>query len=546
MEEKEIEQLSQSQVFNTVAYMDAFYGASRGINYYDSQLENKNLIDLNNNPMIPSYEALRNAIANYKSTSKALQDYSEFMYVWDSLYGKVIDHKIGLLAFNRYETCTNMVDPEIEMQSDEYKSDKRRVAKFFEKFKDEQEFRRVAKNVMKTDEYFCWLRDSSGSFDEEAITLENEQGYNVRRSQGFGLQMMPQEYCRIAGEFISERGKGYLWDFDLNYFNESQVNVENFDPSLIQTYNEKKSNGQLKSFINNNSDLNKTNSSFDGYVRTKVNNGAWCFKYNTDNFNAIPPLTSLLKSAYNNDIIERLQKDKDMISAYAIIAGEMHMRKEDNSKNALLMDEKAVGSLMKMARKVANNEKIKQIAYPLSEIEMFQFTDSNSSMSKNQLVSTAKQGASASSLIYASEKMGEMEFKSALINDFNSISNALYPQFENFLNFYVNKKTKKYKFRFKIVGSNIPFLRQSELDNHLKLSDKGMQVSPSRWGSLLGYSGDEYEQLMTEAKYGNIQELSFLLLNANTTSQDASGEVGNPTLGDNEITDAGATSRQYG
>jgi hypothetical protein len=546
LEEKEIEQeLSRSQVFNTVAYIDALYGVGRGMNYYDSQMENKNLIDLNNNPMIPSYESLRQSIANYQASAESLQDYSEFMYVWDSLYGKVIDHKVGLLAFDRYEYCTNMVDPSVEMNSIDYIEDKRRVAKFFERFKDKQEWLRVAKNVMKTDTYFTWLRDSSGSFDEEAITLENEKGYSVKRSQGFGLQMMPQEYCRISGEFISERGKGYLWDFDLGYFNEAQVNVSNFDPSLIQSYNEKKANGQLKSFINTNSDLNKTNSSFDGYVRTKVNNGAWCWKYNTDNFNAIPPLTSLLKSAYNNDVIERLQKDKDMLTCYSIIAGEMKTKKENNDKNALLMDEKAVGSLMKLARKVANNDKIKMIPFPLEELEMFQFNDGNTSMSKNQFVSMAKQGASASSLIYASEKMGEMEFKSALINDFNSISNALYPQFENFLNFYVNKKTKKYKFKFRVVGSNIPFLRQAELDNHIKLSDKGLQVSPSRWGTLLGYSGNEYEQLMAEAKYGNMQELSFLLMNANTTAQDGSKEVGNPTMDDNEISDAGATSHLY-
>ena len=549
MEENKVEQLSRSQVFDVAKYIDSLYGAFKGNNYYDAQMENRNLVDLNNNPKIPSYDILRQAIANYKNNPDLLQDYSEFMAIWDSLYGKVIDHKVNLLAFNRYDYCINMVDPSTEMDSPEYKADKRRVKKFFERFNDSQEFRIVARNVMKTDEYFCWLRDSSGSFDEEPIELEDDKGYNVRRASGYGLQMMPQNKCKITGEFINERTKGYLWDFDLNYFYNTNVNINNFDPSLIKAFEKSKEDVELKSFVNNNTDLNKSNSlnnSSDGYVRTKVNSGAWCFKYNTDNFNSIPPLTSLLKSAYNNDIVESLQRDKDMMGAYAIIAGEMKTRKEDVDKNALLLDEKAVGALMKLARRVADNNKIKHIPYPLEELEMFQFVDNNASMAKNQLVSMAKQSASAGSMIYASEKMGEMEFKSALTNDFYSIANVLYPQFENFLNFFVNKKTKKYKFKFRVCGSNIPFLRQAELDNHLKLSDKGLQVSPSRWGSLLGYSGDEYETLMAEAKYGNMQELSFLLLNANTTAQDGSGEVGNPIKDDNEISEAGATSRQYG
>jgi hypothetical protein len=548
-EELQVEKLSRQQVFDVTRYLDGFYGSNFGHNYgfYDSQLENKNLIGLNNNPKIPTYENLKKAVANYEISAEVLQDYSEFMYTWDSLYSRIIDLKVGLLAFDRYEYCTNMVDPEEEMNSKEYKADKRRVKKFFQRFNDKQEFLRVAKNVMKTDTYFTWLRDSSGSFDDDPIELEEEQGYNVKRASGYGLQMMPQEYCRITGEFVNDRGvKGYLWDFNLDYFAQASVNIENYDPSLIASFNEKKKNGQLKSYINNNIDLNKTNDSFDGYVRTKVNSGSWCFKFNTDNFNAIPPLTSLLMSSYNNDVVESLQKDKDMISAYAIIAGEIKTRKEGNEKNAMLLDDKEVGRMMKLARMVANNDKIKQIPYPLEELEMFQFTDGNASMAKNQFVSTAKKGTSASSLIYASEKMGEMEFKSALNADFNNIASVLYPQFENFLNFFVNKKTKKYKFKFKICGSTIPFLRQADLDNHIKLSDKGLQVSPSRWGSLLGYSGDEFETLMAEAKYGNMQELSFLLLNANTTAQDGSGEVGNPIKDDNEISESGSTSRLYG
>ena len=118
-------------------------------------------------------------------------------------------------------------------------------------------------------------------------------------------------------------------------------------------------------------------------------------------------------------------------------------------------------------------------------------------------------------IVYSSEKLGEFAEKCALELDFHEIADKLYPQFENFLNFYVNKKTKKYKFKFKIKGSTLTFMRKDAIDYQLKLADKGIQVPPKVWGSLYGYDSDEFEALMMEAKCGNMQDLTFLLLNAN-------------------------------
>jgi hypothetical protein len=538
------ENLKEEQVWDVLAFYNALYGQAKGLgglDYYSSQIENKNLIDLNNNPRVPSYDTLRSAISNYKNSAETLQDFSEFMSVWDSIYAQVIDYKVNLLAFDRYQYCINATNSDLNTK--EYKDDVKRVNKFFEQFNLKLEGYKIARNILKTDTFFVWLRDSYGSFDDDIIDIEDNV-YNVKKTQDFALQMMPQEYCKITGSFP----KGYLWDFNLNYFNNANVNIENFDPSLRQSFNEKKRNGQLKSFINSKSELNNSNnynSSFDGYIRTKVNNGAWVFKYNVDNFNSIPPLTHLLKSVFNNDIIERLQKDKDMISAYGILAGEMKTKKDEligTSKDAFTIDPTQIGALIKLAKKSMGQDKIKQLALPLEDIKMYQFNDNNASMSKNQYVSSAKQGVSASSMIYSSEKMGEFEVKSAMTNDYNSIANVLYPQLENFLNFFVNKKTKKFKFSFKVKGSTLPFLRKDDIDNHIKLSDKGLQVSVGRWGSLLGYEPQEYEALMREARYGDMQDLLFLTLNSNTTP---SGEVGNQTKDIDNLSDGGSVAHEY-
>lgn len=534
------EELSREQALWTInTYYNALYGT--GMDYYDSSAVNKELVGLNNNPMIPTYDSLRESVATYKESAEQLQAYSEFMKVWDSVYKKTLENKVALLAFDKYEYCVNISNPK-EYQEKAYLDDVKRVKKFFQKFNYKQEFRNAVSNMVTTDTYFCWLRDSSGSFDETEIDLSDD--YSVKRAEMYALQMMPQDKCRISGR----NPYGMLWDFDFNYFNEVDTNIENYDPSLVKLFNESKSKGVIKSFVNNNDDQKKTNGykgSTDGYVRVNMDNGAWVFKYDSSNFNAVPPFTSLLKSVFNNDVVERMQKDKDMIGAYMVITGEMETRKEDNNKDPLKIDDKRMGTFLKLARKALANEKIKTVPFPLQEIKSYQFQDYNQSMFKNQLKNSAGQGMNASDIVYSSEKLGEFAEKCALELDFHEIADKLYPQFENFLNFYVNKKTKKYKFKFKLKGSNLSFMRKDAIDYQLKLADKGIQVPPKVWGSLYGYESDEFEALMMEAKYSNMQDLTFLLLNANTTAQDGNAEVGNPTKSIDDLSDGGSTSHEY-
>ena len=240
-----------------------------------------------------------------------------------------------------------------------------------------------------------------------------------------------------------------------------------------------------------------------------------------------------------------MQKDKDMVSAYMVITGEMETRKDENDKDPFKIDDKRMGTFLKLGRKALANEKIKTVPFPLQEIKSYQFQDYNPSMYKNQLKTSASQGMNASDIVYSSEKLGEFAEKCALELDFHEIADKLYPQFENFLNFYVNKKTKKYKFKFKIKGSTLTFMRKDAIDYQLKLADKGIQVPPKVWGSLYGYDSDEFEALMMEAKCGNMQDLTFLLLNANTTAQGEEAEVGNPTKSIDDLSDNGSTSHEY-
>lgn len=235
--------------------------------------------------------------------------------------------------------------------------------------------------MLKTDTYYCWLRDSEGSYDENEIDITE------KKVQSYSLQTMPQKFCQITGKFTGKGVNGLLWDFNLNYFNQMGVNILNYDPSLIAAYNDRNTeNKNLKSFIvGDGRDLNKVNEfAWDCYVRTKVNKGAWVFKYDTSNFNEVPPFAYLMKTVFDDDAISALQRDKDIISANALILGEMKTRDKDNTgnnKNAFTIDPAQVGQIMHLARN-GINKNIKQIALPLENTRMFQFADNNSNMYK--------------------------------------------------------------------------------------------------------------------------------------------------------------------
>lgn len=553
----ETESISKEEVWDVIQFANALYRGFSGFldeYMYDPKQQNELLVNANNNPKVPtSLTELRDAIVNYVSNPEKLQGYSEFMEMWDGIYKQAIDYKLNLLSFDISKYCINVKD-DSEYKSKEYLEDCKRVSKFLQNFGAKQAFRDATKNMLLRDTYFCWLRDSYGSFDDEAIELD-EEGIIEKKGQCYSLQTMPQKYCKITGEFTAKnsRGKSFLWDFDLNYFLNPKVNILNYDPSLIKAFNDLSGAKNLKSFIiDNNKELNQQNSYYNttSYVRTKVNSGSWCFKYSTDTILQTPPLAYLLKSVFTDDMIENLQKNKDIISANAILVGEMKTRDKENvgnDKNAFTIDPKTVGTLMKLARN-GIDKGIKQIALPLEDIKMYQFSDTNNNMYANKLANGAGLAGHNSHIIYSSDSLTQEQARIASTIDYNSIAGAVYPQFETFLNFFVNKKTKKYKFRFKVTGSTLQFLRDADLENHIKFMDKGLQIPIDRIGSLLGYEGDEYEYLVREAKNGNLQDNLFLLMNSNT-AKDANGgsfgESGRPQKSFDDLSDSGAKDRGY-
>ena len=100
----------------------------------------------------------------------------------------------------------------------------------------------------------------------------------------------------------------------------------------------------------------------------------------------------------------------------------------------------------------------------------------------------------------------------------------MYSQFNAFLNFYVNKKTRKYKFSFEFEGINFPFEQEYRQKKVMELANVGI-VLPSAIGAAYGYKPQDFERMMEEAKYGGFTDNLVQLMSIHT----ASDKGGRPT-----------------
>lgn len=509
------DRLTDNQVWDTLTFAQSLYnGGKYGI--YSPWTQNELLVGLNNlSTTAPSHEKIDKALSKVPVDSNALQRYSEFFEVFDMIYNKLLEYYEGLLSFDLRITCNNYKDPK-ELSSNAYKQDLKRVYRFLDNFAYKQEFRKAVRQMLRTDVAYYWFRDSEGTYDEDTDALE------ISKLRNFALQILPQDQCKVVGYCNKSTP---LFDFNMDYFLGANVDIKLYDPWFMRAYRNL-FNSKDKQYIPH-SQLKARKGVYSNWVQTSPTNGAWCFKYNIGNFSEVPPLAGLLRTIIDNDTVAKLQIDKNIIAAYYLLAGEIGMidnAKSGEKKNMTKFDPKALGSFMNLVTSGLKNN-VKATAMPLENIRGWQFTDSNPSSANTQNNMSASLGSSASGLIFSTGAMGQAELQNAILTDYNRMS-KLYSQFEEFLNFFINKKTKKYKFSFHFTGSNYQFEKESRQNAIKDLATLGITLGESAWASAYGFEPQEFARLLDEGHNGSLQDKLTMLGNIyNMQSGDKTGNV---------------------
>ena len=514
------EKISRSDIQDVIDFSAGLMAAD---NFYSPFLSNQLLTNLNNNPRLPSAESVKKALNDYKNSGEDLQGFVEFASSFDMIFKRTLYSYANALSFDLQITCKNAYT-ESDYQSDEYKKDRQTVDNFLTNFDYKKEFYNVLLNVLKRDTYFTWFRK---------IKTGN------RGKMKFALQIMPQDYCMLTGYFE----KGLLWSMNQLYWTLPGVDLDSYDPSLKRTYQRALENAELN--YKPSAPLNERNGSYALWADVSPLDGAWCFKWATDNFANNPFLSPYVANILRSDEIGELQYNKDLIAASGILAGEIQLYDQARSgqkANQFSIDPKTLGAFMQKVKSGLNGV-AKIAAVPLANIKYFQFEDKNPNSYTNELTTTAGIGTGISRVIYSSDKMSNAELEAAL-NEVYQTMKPMYAQFNNFLDFYVNQMTSKYKFKFEFVGSNYQFERDARFDKMMKMADKGLVLNSSAWASAVGMNPVTFDRMLAESKYtGWIDKYSQMLLNANTSSY-KDNEGGRERKNARDLTESGEASRE--
>ena len=513
------EKISRSDVQDVIDFSSGLMAMD---GFYSPSLSNQLLTNLNNNPRLPSAESVKKALNDYKNSGEDLQGFVEFASSFDMIFKRTLYSYANALSFDLQITCKNAYT-ESDYQSDEYKKDRQTVDNFLTNFDYKKEFYNVLLNVLKRDTYFTWFRKTKTG---------------NRGKMKFALQIMPQDYCMLTGYFE----KGLLWSLNILYYMQPGVDLNGFDPSITKTY--LRALETVDSYVPS-APLNDRKGSYAMWVDVSPLDGAWAWKFDTSSFANNPFLSPYVANVLRNDEIGELQYNKDLIAASGILAGEIKLfdsAKSGQKANQFSIDPKTLGTFMSLVKKGLQST-IKAVAVPLENIKFFQFEDKNPNSYTNELTTTAGIGTGISRVIYSSDKMSNAELEAAL-NEVYQTMKPMYAQFNNFLDFYVNQMTSKYKFKFEFVGSNYQFERDARFDKMMKMADKGLVLNSSAQASAVGMNPVTFDRMLAESKYtGWIDKYSQMLLNANTSSY-KDNEGGRERKKARDLTESGEASRE--
>lgn len=477
--------------------------------------QNELMKQLNISVMNPDKDKIEEALKAPASHETELISFGQSYYFSSLMYKRNHEYLANLPAFDLKLTCIN-AEPD-DYKSSKYKADYKAVKDFFDKFNYREQFADIVWNLLSEETYFGMFRE----LDER-----------------FVFQNWPWKYAKISGKFEY----GLLYDIDMTWFSQPQVDINCYPEWCMKKYKEMFQDGKQKPYIPSNK-INRRTGHFGVWAQTDPAEGFWAFKFNTKHNLQVPFFSAMLPEMAIVPMMRSLQLSQSMAAARKLLVSSIPYlsdKKSSTVANALAIDADVLGKFIGMA--VAGLEKaIKVLALPTEDIKGVQFENTDKDTYKN-FMSIASGLLSGGKVIFSvNERLNVIETQLSLNID-EMLIESLYPQFENFLDYVVNQKTKKFKWKFTFVGSKDQESRARRQETAFLYADHGI-VLPNEIASALGLNKIELERELDEAKATGFTDKLMMLLNINTMQQN---DAGRPQKKASDMTDSGAESRTKG
>jgi hypothetical protein len=507
----EKKELTKEEVYDVLRFAQSLYGG-----LYTPELVNARMRDITLSPIQATTDNITTALSNPKENERELMGYSEWLELNSMLYKRILLYFSGMLSFDFNYVCIN-ADGEKAYQSPKYQSDLKIVRDFFDKFNHKENFKTALKQMLRNEAYFGILRDDG--------------------RDKYVLQELPKDFCKITGRSAEA---GLLFDFNFQWFLNPTISIDMYPKIFARMYYDIfEKNGKPK--YNPASQLDSRTGTFVLWHQTSPNDGFAAFKLFPEIAALVPLLAPIMPDIILQPAIRELQKNSYIQAASAILIGQVEFLKESKAsvKDALTLDPVTLGKFLALL-KSGIPEAIKVGAAPLANMEALQF-EGNDKIYNSYLQTTAASSGVNSRLLYSYDRQNLIETKASLDIDIN-ILRPVYSQFETMLDFWVNKRTTKYKFKFLLEGFENTLSRDDRFEKAMKLADSGI-VLEQKFASAMSMSPFDFRRMLEEGRAnGFVKNLTPIL----KSNQMPSSSGGRPKMEDDDLGDAGGETRGNG
>jgi len=416
--------------------------------YFTPDTVNRQLQNINMNPVEGTMEGIERALRAPKDSETILRNYSTNFEVQNMFYKRLIRYFADIACFNLTFDCTNITKDE-EFNSPAFKKDLKILDDFCSHFNFKEEFQKAMKQMLRQGIYYTILRDEGSKYT---------------------LQELPPDFCKITGRHDS----GLLFDFNFNWFiGNYGVDINMYPKVFKRMYRETFKNVSTEYEPSGNVD--SRNSTFIYWHQCSPKDKFWAFKISPEIATLTPYFAALFPEISIQPTVRKLQEDKYFIEASKLLVGIIGMNKDKKSgavANQINITPDILGKFLGVARQGLAKQ-IGLTALPMDDIKPVEFTVSERNMLSEYVDNISAQSVASSEPLISTDRLNVHQSKLASAID-NAFIKSIYPLFEDFVDYFVNANTKKYKFKVKFSDIDIPDDVKERQDKFKNLATMGI------------------------------------------------------------------------